>query len=58
MNTTTKRFHRTLQSAFPCDAREAYSIEKFTRANGPADVLLAVSIGLLLAWGAYQWFAV
>lgn len=57
MNTTTKKYSRTLLEAFGPDAREAYPIEHWTRPNGPADVLSAVAIGLLLAWGLYHWFA-
>lgn len=54
---TTKRYARTVLEAFGPDARESYPIERWTRSNGPADVLLAVTIGLALAWGLYHWMA-
>lgn len=57
INDTTRRFPRTLDEAFGLDATSATPIQRFTRANGPADVLSAVAIGLLLAWGMYHYFA-
>lgn len=56
INTTTRRHPRTLTEAFGPDADSANPIQGFTRANGPADHLLAIAMGLLLAWGLYHYF--
>ncbi len=58
MNHTTKRFPRTLQSAFGLDARSAYPIERHRVSvwERLADVSLAVVIGFSLAIGAVQYF--
>lgn len=55
----TYRHPRSLLEAFGCDAQTAYAIEGPYRSDmeGLFGVLLAVVIGLLLAWGLYHWFA-
>ena len=54
---TTRRYPRTLQEAFPWDARHAYPVEAYRREGFDriAGCLLAVAIGvagavLLVAW--------
>lgn len=53
MNTTTRRYARTLAEAFPSDARHAYAIEHTTRSNSVlwtvAEVCFACLIGMGLA---------
>lgn len=51
MNTTTKRFHRSLISAFPQD--HAASVTRYSGAQSRvewwAGVVLAVSLGIVIA---------
>lgn len=60
MNTTTRRFPRTLAEAFPTEARHAYAIEHSTPTASllrvVLDVLLASLIGMGLAAALVAWW--
>ena len=57
MNTTTKRFHRTLSAAFPQDHTAAIFLPyRRTRMEFVKDGALAVVIGLGLAWWTAGWW--
>lgn len=57
MNTTTKRYPRTLASAFPRDARHAYAIERVSPPELWGGRLLAVAIGIAFGVCLYVWAA-
>lgn len=46
MNTTTKRYPRTLSEAFPCDANNACAIHAFKRHG--RDLVQALILGALI----------
>lgn len=54
---TTRKYPRTLQEAFPHDAKWAYAIEKVdTRVEAFGGVLLACAIGIGLALALVAWW--
>lgn len=59
MNTTTKKYARTMDEAFPHGVDYATAIERYETPKWEmwADIVLAVCIGLVLAVGLYQWMA-
>jgi hypothetical protein len=58
MNTTTRKFPRTLQEAFPQDRQWAYSLERTSRRmDAVGSVLLACAIGLGLALALVHWWS-
>ena len=58
MNTTTRKFPRTLQEAFPGDRQWAYAVERTSRRmDAVGSVLLASLIGLGLALALVHWWA-
>ena len=58
MNTTTRKFPRTLQEAFPADRQWAYAVERTSqRMDAVGSVLLAMVIGLGLALALVHWWA-
>lgn len=59
MNTTTKKYARTMNEAFPYGVDYATAIERYETPKWEkwADIVLAVCIGLVLAAFAYHWFA-
>jgi hypothetical protein len=58
MNTTTRKFPRTLNEAFPVDRQWAYAVERTSRRmDAVGSVLLAMVIGLGLALALVHWWA-
>lgn len=59
MNTTTKKYARTMDEAFPHGVDYATAIERYETPKWEmwADIGLAVCIGLALAGFAYHWAA-
>ena len=58
MNTTTRKFPRTLNEAFPADRQWAYAVERTSRRmDAVGSVLLAMVIGLGLALALVHWWA-
>jgi hypothetical protein len=58
MNTTTRKFPRTLQEAFPQDRQWAYAVERTSRRmDAVGSVLLACAIGLGLALALVHWWS-
>ena len=58
MNTTTRKFPRTLQEAFPQDRQWAYAVERHSRRTEQVgSVLLASLIGIVLALALAHWWA-
>lgn len=55
MNSTTKRFARSMDEAFPKGMNYACSIER-TRDSKLFDIALAVSIGLALCGLVLEWW--
>ena len=55
---TTRKFARTMDEAFPKTVNYAASITSYKRLQYEklADVMLAVSIGIGLAFGAVEYF--
>ena len=53
----TRKYPRTLLEAFGVDANSACALERPSRTERGADVLLAVAIGLALAYGLFVWVA-
>ena len=55
---TVRRFPRTMQEAFPADARHAYAIERGSRRmDSVGSVLLASAIGIALALALVHWWS-
>ena len=56
---TTRRYPRTLQEAWPSEARHAYAVEHYRveRYESVAGVLLAVACGIGLALALIKWWA-
>lgn len=58
MNTTTRKFPRTLQEAFPADRQWPYAVERHSRRmESVGSVLLAVAISLGLALALIHWWS-
>lgn len=57
MNDTTRRFPRTLNEAFPHDARHAYAIQRVSRTDTVLGWLLAGAMGVGLGLALVAWWS-